>query len=174
MHIEGGDVVTHNEKLFIGTYSGEDYSELITARTNQESIKYLEKMIPNKEIRSINIKKSNTDIFENVLHLDCCFQPIGKRKAIICPDCFVDKSDVDYLINYFGKKNSYIAYGQEAYMLISNLLVISPEVIVSDKRFKKINTWLEESSFLVEKIPYQNVSKMSGLLRCSTLPLLRE
>lgn len=174
MHIEGGDVVIHNDKLFIGTYSGEDYSELITARTNQESISYLEKMIPSKEIMSINIKKSNTDVFENVLHLDCCFQPIGKRKAIICPDSFVNKSDVEYLIGYFGKKNTYLAYGQESYMLISNLLVISPEVIVSDKRFSKINTWLERNDFLVEKISYENVSKMSGLFRCSTLPLLRE
>ena len=174
MHIEGGDVVIHNDKLFVGTYSGEDYSELITARTNQESISYLEKMIPSKEIMSINIKKSNTDVFENVLHLDCCFQPIGKRKAIICPDSFVNKSDVEYLIAYFGKKNTYLAYGQEAYMLISNLLVISPEVIVSDKRFSKINTWLERNDFLVEKISYKNVSKMSGLFRCSTLPLLRE
>ena len=174
MHIEGGDVVIHNDKLFVGTYSGEDYSELITARTNQESISYLEKMIPSKEIMSINIKKSNTDVFENVLHLDCCFQPIGKRKAIICPDSFVNKSDVEYLISYFGKKNTYLAYGQEAYMLISNLLVISPEVIVSDKRFSKMNTWLERNDFLVEKISYKNVSKMSGLFRCSTLPLLRE
>ena len=174
MHIEGGDVVIHNDKLFIGTYSGKDYSELITARTNQESISYLEKMIPSKEIMSINIKKSNTDVFENVLHLDCCFQPIGKRKAIICPDSFVNKSDVEYLIGYFGKKNTYLAYGQEAYMLISNLLVISPEVIVSDKRFNKINTWLEKNDFHVEKISYENVSKMSGLFRCSTLPLLRE
>ena len=174
MHIEGGDVVIHNDKLFIGTYSGEDYSELITARTNQESISYLEKMIPSKEIMSINIKKSNTDVFKNVLHLDCCFQPIGKCKAIICPDSFVNKSDVEYLIGYFGKKNTYLAYGQEAYMLISNLLVISPEVIVSDKRFSKINTWLERNNFLVEKISYENVSKMSGLFRCSTLPLLRE
>ena len=174
MHIEGGDVIIHNDKLFIGTYSGEDYSELITARTNQESISYLEKMIPSKEIMSINIKKSNTDVFENVLHLDCCFQPIGKRKAIICPDSFVNKSDVEYLIGYFGKKNTYLAYGQEAYMLISNLLVISPEVIVSDKRFNKINTWLEKNDFHVEKISYENVSKMSGLFRCSTLPLLRE
>ena len=174
MHIEGGDVVIHNDKLFIGTYSGKDYSELITARTNQESISYLEKMIPSKEIMSINIKKSNTDVFENVLHLDCCFQPIGKRKAIICPDSFVNKSDVEYLISYFGKKNIYLAYGQEAYMLISNLLVISPEVIVSDKRFSKMNTWLERNDFLVEKISYKNVSKMSGLFRCSTLPLLRE
>ena len=174
MHIEGGDVIIHNDKLFIGTYSGEDYSELITARTNQESISYLEKMIPSKEIMSINIKKSNTDVFENVLHLDCCFQPIGKRKAIICPDSFVNKSDVEYLIGYFGKKNTYLAYGQEAYMLISNLLDISPEVIVSDKRFNKINTWLEKNDFHVEKISYENVSKMSGLFRCSTLPLLRE
>ncbi len=174
MHIEGGDVIIHNDKLFIGTYSGEDYSELITARTNQESISYLEKMIPSKEIMSINIKKSNTDVFENVLHLDCCFQPIGKRKAIICPDSFVNKSDVEYLIGYFGKKNTYLAYGQEAYMLISNLLVISPEVIVSDTRFNKINTWLEKNDFHVEKISYENVSKMSGLFRCSTLPLLRE
>ena len=174
MHIEGGDVIIHNDKLFIGTYSGEDYSELITARTNQESISYLEKMIPSKEIMSINIKKSNTDVFENVLHLDCCFQPIGKRKAIICPDSFVNKSDVEYLIGYFGKNNTYLAYGQEAYMLISNLLVISPEVIVSDKRFSKINTWLEKNDFFVEKISYENVSKMSGLFRCSTLPLLRE
>ncbi len=174
MHIEGGDVVIHNDKLFIGTYSGEDYSELITARTNQESISYLENMIPSKEIMSINIKKSNTDVFENVLHLDCCFQPIGKRKAIICPDSFVNKRDVEYLISYFGKKNTYLAYGQEAYMLISNLLVISPEVIVSDKRFNKINTWLEKNDFHVEKISYENVSKMSGLFRCSTLPLLRE
>ncbi len=174
MHIEGGDVIIHNDKLFIGTYSGEDYSELITARTNQESISYLEKMIPSKEIMSINIKKSNTDVFENVLHLDCCFQPIGKRKAIICPDSFVNKSDVEYLIGYFGKKNTYLAYRQEAYMLISNLLVISPEVIVSDKRFNKINTWLEKNDFHVEKISYENVSKMSGLFRCSTLPLLRE
>jgi len=174
MHIEGGDVVVHNDKIFIGTYSGDDYSDLITARTNQESIVYLEKMIPSKEIMSVDIKKSNTDIYKNVLHLDCCFQPIGKSKAIICPDSFVDKNDVDYIINYFGKSNSYIAHGQEAYMLISNLLVLSPEVIVSDKRFKKLNTWLEKKGFLVEKISYESVSKMSGLFRCSTLPLLRE
>ena len=49
-----------------------------------------------------------------------------------CCNCF-------WGIGYFGKKNTYLAYGQESYMLISNLLVISPEVIVSDKRFTKIN-----------------------------------
>ena len=41
MHIEGGDVIVHNDKVFIGTYSDDDYSNLITARTNNSSIDYL-------------------------------------------------------------------------------------------------------------------------------------
>ena len=45
MHIEGGDVIVHNDKVFIGTYSEEDYPSLITARTNNESIDYLKRII---------------------------------------------------------------------------------------------------------------------------------
>ena len=174
MHIEGGDVILHDDKVFIGTYSGKDYSDLITARTNKESINYLSKMLPNKEIIPIEINKSNSNIFDNILHLDCCFQPIGEKNAIICPDGFSSKDQLDLVLNIFGENNVYLAYGEEAFNLISNLLVLSPKVIVSDKRFSKINTWLERNDFFVEKISYKNVSKMSGLFRCSTLPLLRE
>ena len=174
MHIEGGDVILHDDKVFIGTYSGKDYSDLITARTNKESINYLSRMLPNKEIIPIEINKSNSNIFDNILHLDCCFQPIGEKNAIICPDGFSSKDQLDLVLNIFGENNVYLAYGEEAFNLISNLLVLSPKVIVSDKRFSKINTWLERNDFLVEKISYKNVSKMSGLFRCSTLPLLRE
>ena len=59
-------------------------------------------------------------------------------------------------------------------MLSSNVFVISPNVIVSDHKFKRLNLWLEEKGILVEKVDYSNVSKMSGLFRCSTLPLYRE
>ena len=59
-------------------------------------------------------------------------------------------------------------------MLTSNVLVISPEIIVSDLKFKRLNKWLESKGVLVEKIDYSNVSKMSGLFRCSTLPLTRK
>ena len=45
MHIEGGDVIVHNDKVFIGTYIEDDYSSLITARTNYSSIDYLKSMI---------------------------------------------------------------------------------------------------------------------------------
>ena len=174
MHIEGGDVILHNDKLFIGTYSDLDYSSLITARTNIQSIDYLKKMIPNIEIIPINIKKSNRNIFENTLHLDCCFQTIGSDKAIICPDGFRNKEDYEFLIKLFGRENIFLANAKESFMLSSNVFVISPEVIVSHTNFKRLNLWLEEKGILVEKVNYSDVSKMSGLFRCSTLPLYRE
>ena len=174
MHIEGGDIIVHNDKVFIGTYSEEDYPSLITARTNNESIDYLKRIINNKEIIPIDIKKSNTNIFGNTLHLDCCFQTISNDKAIVCPDGFKKKDDVEYLIKLFGKKNIFLATPEETFMLTSNVLVISPEIIVSHSKFKRLNKWLEEKGVLVEKVDYSNVSKMSGLFRCSTLPLSRE
>ena len=174
MHIEGGDVVLHNDKLFIGTYTDTNYSSLITARTNIESIEYLKKMISNIEIIPIEIKKSNNNIFENTLHLDCCFQTIGKDKAIICPDGFKNKEDYEFLIKFFGRKNVFLANSRESFMLTSNVFVVSPEVVVSHSMFKRLNKWLEEKGILVEKVDYSDVSKMSGLFRCSTLPLYRE
>ncbi|NNE77841.1 MAG: amidinotransferase, partial [Pricia sp.] len=38
VHIEGGDVMPWNEYVFIGTYSGQDYPDYITARTNQQGV----------------------------------------------------------------------------------------------------------------------------------------
>ena len=115
MHIEGGDVIVHNDKVFIGTYIEDDYSSLITARTNYSSIDYLKSMITSKEIIPLELNKSNTDIYKNTLHLDCCFQTISNDKAIICPDGFKNKKDVEYLINYFGQKNTFIATSEETF-----------------------------------------------------------
>ena len=174
MHIEGGDVIVHNDKVFIGTYIEDDYSSLITARTNYSSIDYLKSMITNKEIIPLELNKSNTDIYKNTLHLDCCFQTISNDKAIICPDGFKNKKDVEYLINYFGQKNTFIATSEETFELTSNVLVISPDVIVTRLKSDRLNSWLENIGVLVEKVNYSNVSKMSGLFRCSTLPLNRK
>ncbi len=174
MHIEGGDVIIHNDKIFIGTYSDKDYSSLITARTNNESIKYLKKLINEFEIIPIEIKKSNTNIYENTLHLDCCFQAISKNNAIICPDGFKNIDDVNLIMRIFGKENIFIASLQEYSELTSNVLVVSPDVIISHSKFNRLNKWLKDKGILVEEVDYTNVSKMSGLFRCSTLPLNRE
>ena len=148
--------------------------ETDTKTLNNSEIINILKQCPFYDYNPNDNKKSNINIFENTLHLDCCFQTISKDKAIICPDGFRKKEDVEYLIKLFGKKNIFLASPEETFMLTSNVLVISPEIIVSHSKFKRLNKWLEEKGVLVEKVDYSNVSKMSGLFRCSTLPLTRE
>ena len=40
--------------------------------------------------------------------------------------------------------------------------------------FTRLNTWLREHGFTVEEVPYAEIAKQEGLLRCSTLPLVRD
>ena len=86
----------------------------------------------------------------------------------------LNKEDYKYLINFFGRKNVFLANSRESFLLTSNVFVITPEVVVSNKGFKRLNKWLVEKGILVEKVDYSDVSKMSGLFRCSTLPLYRD
>ena len=51
-HIEGGDVILCNEHVFIGVYSGKDYSNYITARTNMNAVNALRELFPKKIIMS--------------------------------------------------------------------------------------------------------------------------
>jgi N-dimethylarginine dimethylaminohydrolase len=56
----------------------------------------------------------------------------------------------------------------------SNVFSIDTNVVVSEKKFNRLNNWLRSHGFVVEEIPYAEISKQEGLLRCSTLPLIRE
>jgi len=58
--------------------------------------------------------------------------------------------------------------------MFSNVFSISPEVVVSEKNFTRLNDWLRTQGFMVEEIPYAEIAKQEGLLRCSTLPLVRQ
>lgn len=174
VHIEGGDVMPWNEYIFIGTYTADDYSNYITARTNKEAVAFIKELFPNKIVKSFELRKSNDDPRENALHLDCCFQPIGKNKAIIHKNGFLIEEEYDFLINLFGKENIFEISKEEMYNMNSNVFSISEKVIVSEKNFTRLNTWLRKQGFIVEEIPYAEVAKMEGLLRCSTLPLERE
>jgi N-dimethylarginine dimethylaminohydrolase len=58
--------------------------------------------------------------------------------------------------------------------MYSNIFSISPNVVISDSRFSRLNKWLKQKDILVEEVNYLEISKMGGLFRCSTLPLIRE
>jgi len=174
VHIEGGDVMPWNDHIFIGTYTGHDYPDYITARTNWEGVEYIKRTFPEKTVKSFELRKSIVHPEENALHLDCCFQPLGKGKAIIHKNGFLVEEEYQWLVDFFGKENVFEITANEMYQMFSNVFSISPEVVVSEKNFTRLNNWLRDQGFTVEEIPYAEISKQGGLLRCSTMPLVRE
>tara|TARA_R110001632_G_scaffold47551_5_gene120455 strand:- start:10929 stop:11843 length:915 start_codon:yes stop_codon:yes gene_type:complete len=173
-HVEGGDVMPWNDYVFVGTYSGEDYADYITARTNTAAVIAIQELFPDKIVKSFELRKSNDNPKENALHLDCCFQPIGKDKAILHKNGFLIEKEYNWLLNFFGKENVFEISKEEMYTMNSNVFSISEDVIISEKNFTRLNTWLRENGFTVEEVPYAEIAKQEGLLRCSTLPLIRD
>lgn len=174
VHIEGGDVILWNNYIFIGTYKGSDYKDFITARTNMEGVEFIQKIFPNKIVKEFDLIKSKLEARDNALHLDCCFQPVGKNKGIIYKSGFREESDYVFLLELFGKENLFHITREEMYEMNSNVFSIDENVVVSEKNFTRLNTWLRKNGFTVEEIPYAEISKQEGLLRCSTLPLIRD
>ena len=174
VHIEGGDVMLWGNYIFVGTYKGSDYKDYITARTNWQGVEYLKKLFPNKMVKEFDLVKSKIEARDNALHLDCCFQPVGETKGIIYKRGFREEADYMFLVQLFGKENLFHIEREEMYHMYSNVFSIAPDVVVSERKFTRLNNWLRENGFTVEEIPYAEIAKQEGLLRCSTLPLIRE
>ena len=175
VHVEGGDVILYKDYVFLGQYAFEDYPEVKTARTNRLALDYLKMLFPNKNIIPLNLRKSDTDPYEGILHLDCTFMPVGRDKAIIYRGGFLNPRDADHLIGLFGKENVFELTAEEMYYMNSNIFSISEDVVVSEEHFSRLNHHLREVwGLTVETVPYREISKMGGLLRCSTLPLRRD
>ena len=174
VHVEGGDVVLWNEYIFVGQYAFSDYPQVKTARTNTLAIDYLRMIFPDKKIVPLNLRKSDTDPREGILHLDCTFMPVGRDKAIIYKPGFINPRDAEMLVNLFGKDNVLELTQEEMYWMNSNIFSIAPDIVVVEEHFTRLKAWLESWGATIETVPYREISKMGGLLRCSTLPLRRD
>ena len=171
---EGGDVMPWNEYIFVGYSEKEDFEKYIVARTNRAGLDFLVAAFPAKKIKGFELNKSDIYARENALHLDCCFQPIGKNSAIMYKGGFKNEADINFLVNYFGAENIIEISKEEMYDMNANVFSISEQVIISEKGFTRLNTELRKRGFTVEEVPYAEIAKMEGLLRCSTIPLIRE
>lgn len=174
VHIEGGDVMLWNDYIFIGTYKGSDYKDYITARTNMHGVNYIKELFPHKIVKEFDLVKSKIEPRDNALHLDCCFQPLGTNLGIIYKSGFREEADYMYLVNLFGKENLFHIEREEMYHMNSNIFSIAPDVVVSERNFTRLNHWMRSKGITVEEIPYAEIAKQEGLLRCSTLPLIRD
>ena len=174
IHIEGGDIILDNDYIFVGYYNKDDYEKQITARTNLNAVKFLQKKFTNKKVKAFELRKSIADPSKNALHLDCCFQPVSRDKAVVCREAFANKIEFNFLMSYYGQENIFELTLDEMSKLYCNFLSISENTVITDKRFKRLTNWFDEIGLNVEKIDFSEISKLGGLFRCCTLPLIRE
>lgn len=175
VHVEGGDVVLFNDIIFLGQYDFMDYPSLKSARTNHLALDYLNMIFPHKTIIPLNLRKNDKDPYDGILHLDCTFMPVGRNKAIIYKGGFINPRDADHLVELFGPENIFEITTEEMYYMNSNVFSISEDVVVTEEHFTRLNEHLRNVwGMTVETVPYREISKMGGLLRCSTLPLQRD
>lgn len=152
-NIEGGDVIIHDNYIFIG----------LSKRTNMEAVNelkgYIEENNMNYEIITIKFNK------EKMLHLDCVFNILDKDECIIS-EYLYDKEKIEKIISkriYIDKETS-----EE---LGTNIVCLGERKIITSN--KKVFKLLKENDFNVFYMDYSEILKGGGGFTCSTLPIYR-
>lgn len=159
--IEGGDVIVNGKQIFVG----------LGDRTNYEGYQFINRTFTDREVIPMKLVVSD-DPKKNVLHLDCAFQPVGDRWAILYEDGFVRRPD--HIYDIFGERNLIKVNAREMYDMNPNVFSIAPDKVLSEKGFTRLNSELRKRGIEVIETEYDEVSKVGGLLRCSTMPLVRD
>ena len=172
-HAEGGDVIVHEPYVFVGVSNEKTFDKYTTARTNTAGFEYLQDEFPGFEFKGFELLKSDEDPRKGSLHLDCAFQPLGDA-LLLAPHLFKNAADVVWIESYFGKENIFYCNEDEAYDLHTNVFSVGSKEVLISASADRLKNWLEKRDFTVHSILYDEVVKMGGLLRCSTMPLERE
>lgn len=159
--VEGGDVIVHHDHVFVG----------ISKRTNLAGFEFLKSQFPNKQFHAIELTVTD-DPKTNVLHLDCTFQPVGKDLAILYPEGFRVSPKAIYEV--FPEEKLIKVTQEEMNRMFPNIFSVSPKRVLVERTFKRLIEELNKRGIETIEVSYTETSKLSGLLRCSTLPLTRD
>jgi len=159
--IEGGDVIVHGNEIFVG----------IGKRTNWQGFYRLKTHFPNKRFHALELKVTD-DPLTNILHLDCSFQPVGNDYALIYEEGFLIEPKAIY--KQFPKDKLIRISQEEMNRMFPNIFSVSPNTVLVERGFKRLIHELNERGIQTISVDYAETSKLSGLLRCSTLPLYRK
>lgn len=167
--VEGGDIVMIQGRVLVGV--GQD-SRL--SRTSPEAVDFLRRTFPDRDVIRIHTTTRDDDGADPrvyPLHLDCAFQPAGPGHAIFYEGGFAGRPEA--IFDLIGESNLLRVSGSDMFALRPNLFSIAPDKMVSAPSFTGINDALRRIGITVVEVPYEEVGKLGGLFRCSTLPLRR-
>jgi N-dimethylarginine dimethylaminohydrolase len=159
--VEGGDVILWDDYIFLGQ----------GARTNREALAFLKNFFPGRTVLGFEIINDQESARRHVLHLDCTFQPIGQDEAIFYEEGFVNTPAE--LLELFPSEKRIDVSLEEKVRMFPNVFSIAPRKVVVEKSFQRLISVLEERGYTTFSVDYTEHAKLSGLLRCSTLPLKR-
>jgi len=157
--LEGGDVIIDSEHLFVG----------IGQRSNSAGLDFLQTNFGEK-YQIIPMPCRSIAQGEDILHLDCTFQPLGLGHALIY------REGLASLPQTIDDKYSLIPVNRlEAEALATNVLSISPDTVIarSAPECARINEELRKHGYRVIEVPFDLVPSTGGSFRCATLPVRR-
>ncbi|OEK00627.1 hypothetical protein BFP97_03510 [Roseivirga sp. 4D4] len=158
--IEGGDVLVHNDYVFVG----------ISKRTNRAGYEFLKQQFPNKSVHALPLEVNDSPE-TNILHLDCAFQPVGEKYAILYEEGFKARPEILYQV--FGEDSFIKVSLAEKQQMFPNIFSVAPNKVIIEEQFIRLKEELARREIESIGIKFSETSKLSGLLRCSTLPLRR-
>ncbi|AJD90044.1 hypothetical protein JMA_07270 [Jeotgalibacillus malaysiensis] len=150
--IEGGDVITDGNKIWIG----------ISSRTTEAAVEELRKKLPEHDITAVPFDSQ-------YLHLDCLFNIISPEEALIYRPAFSDE-----MIEKFAEHYELIdVTDDEQFTMGPNVLSIGHDKIISLPVNKDINKKLKRAGYDVIECDISEIIKSGGSFRCCTLPVNR-
>lgn len=157
--MEGGDLMVDKGRLLVG----------ISQRTNEAGLAFLQATF-GQEFEVVPVHCRPLSEGENVLHLDCTFNPVGSNHCLIYPDGFREVPEV------IRKDYQWIEVRKEEQAaLATNVLSIDPEVVISRDHpaCERVNQEMERIGLRVIRIPFDGAPATGGSFRCCSLPLVR-
>lgn len=157
--LEGGDIIVDKGFLFVG----------LSQRTNEAGFQFLKDQFGTL-LRVVAVKCRNLEEGENVLHLDCTFNPVGEQHALIYPEGFKDipaaiKENYEW-IEITAEEQSFLA---------TNVLSINKNTVISRDHIKcrRVNNEMRKAGMEVIEIKFDGAPATGGSFRCCSLPLVR-
>ena len=157
--LEGGDIIVDKNCIFVG----------ISQRSNEAGVTYLTHQFRDK-FTVVPVQCRRLEEGENVLHLDCTFNPVGQNMALIYVDGFEDIPDEIQQYEWIEIDK------EEQKHLATNVLSLDQKTVISRNHpaCVRVNEEMRKRGLQVIELPFDAAPSTGGSFRCCSLPLVRE
>ena len=153
--LEGGDVIVERGAVYVG----------IGQRSDWEGADWLQSRFGgNHKIVPVQTRP------EEVLHLDCTFNPLGLGHALVYPAGILEMpASITEAYEWIEVDRG------EMQELATNVFSLAPDTVVARRApgCARVNSVLRQAGYRVIELDFDAVPGIGGSFRCATLPLLR-